>query len=99
MEHPELVKPFQEMIGCLMYCVTSTRPDVAYAVHQLCKCLQKPTPALIREAQHVLSYLARHSSDGLTFSSGVKSLFAVPQQLNLASASFALSHHVTTLPT
>jgi hypothetical protein len=38
-QHPELVKEFQERIGCLMYAVTSTRPDIALPVHQLCKCL------------------------------------------------------------
>ena len=51
-----------------MYAATSTRPDIAYPVHQLCKCLQKPTPALLRECDHVFSYLARHASAGLTYS-------------------------------
>ena len=27
--YPELVKPMQERIGCLMYAATSTRPDIA----------------------------------------------------------------------
>ena len=35
--HPDLVKPFQQRIGSLMYCCTATRPDITYAVHQLCK--------------------------------------------------------------
>ena len=68
--HPELVKPMQERIGCLMYAATSTRPDIAFAVHYLCKCMQRPTPALISETDHVLSYLARHTSAGLTYSPG-----------------------------
>ena len=46
--HPELVKPMQERIGCLMYAATSTcrstRPDIAFAVNYLCRCLQRPTP-------------------------------------------------------
>ena len=66
--HPELVQPFQQVVGCLMYAATSSRPDVAYVTHQLCKCLQKPTPALMEETRHVLSYLARNASVGLTFS-------------------------------
>ena len=66
-EHPELVKPMQERLGCLMYAATSTRPDIAYAVHQLCKCMHKPTPELLEEADHVLSYLARNASVGLTY--------------------------------
>ena len=65
--HPELVRKLQERVGSLMYACTSTRPDIAYPVHQLCKCLQKPTPELIEEADRVLSYLSRHSSVGLTY--------------------------------
>ena len=49
-----------------MYAATSTRPDIAFPVHQLCQCLQRPTPALIRETEHI-SYLARHPTAGLTF--------------------------------
>ena len=62
-----LVREFQERIGCLMYAATSTRPDIAYAVHQLCKCLQKPTEALLRETDQIFAYLARHASVGLTY--------------------------------
>ena len=66
--YPELVGELQSRVGCLMYAATSTRPDIAYAVHQLCKCLHKPTPDLLRETDHVLSYLARNASLGLTYS-------------------------------
>ena len=48
-DYPALVKPMQERLGCLMYATTSTRPDIAYAVHQLCKVIHKPTPELIAE--------------------------------------------------
>ena len=65
--YPELVKPMQERLGCFMYAATSTRCDIAFAVHYLCKCMQRPTPALIRETDHILSYLARHPSVGLTY--------------------------------
>ena len=57
----------QERIGCLMYATTSTRPDIAYPVHQLCKCMHKPTPELMAEVDHVLTYLARTASLGLTY--------------------------------
>ena len=66
-EHPELVSALQSRVGCLMYAATSTRPDIAYPVHQLCKCLHKPTPALLRETDHLLSYLARTADLGLTY--------------------------------
>jgi hypothetical protein len=65
--HPELVRPMQQIVGCLMYACTSTRPDIAYPVHQLCQCLQRPTPELLEECKHVLSYLARTSDLGLTY--------------------------------
>ena len=66
-DYPELVQPMQERIGCLMYATTSTRPDIAYPVHQLCKCMHKPTPELMAEVDHVLTYLSRTASLGLTY--------------------------------
>ena len=73
-EYPDLVRPFQERIGCLMYAATSTRADIAYPTHQLCKCLQKPTPELMREVDHLLCYLSRHASVGLTYDAGFATL-------------------------
>ena len=64
-----LISAFQERVGCLMYAATSTRPDIAYAVSKLCQCLQKPSKALLRETDILLSYLARHSSVGLIYGS------------------------------
>ena len=37
-------------------------------MHQICKCLHKPTPELIKETDHLLSYLARTADRGLTYS-------------------------------
>ena len=51
-----------------MYAATSTRPDIAYVVHQLCKCLHKPTPELLHETDHLFSYLSRTAELGLTYS-------------------------------
>ena len=61
------MKPLQERVGCLMYAATCTRPDLAFFVHQMCQCLQKPTPELMNECDHALSYLSRLSSTGLTY--------------------------------
>jgi hypothetical protein len=47
--YPELVKEYQRMVGSLMYCCTATRPDLAYAVHQHCRALSRPTPELVAE--------------------------------------------------
>jgi hypothetical protein len=76
-EYPELVRPMQERIGCLMYAATSTRCDIAYTVNQLCQCMHKPTPAVMAEVDHLISYLARHPRVGLTYSPG----FGDPQRL------------------
>ena len=65
---PSLIKSMQERIGCLMYAATSTRCDIAFAVQYLCRCLQRPTAELIRETDHIFSYLARNPSIGLTYS-------------------------------
>ena len=46
---PDLVKEYQRMVGSLMYCCTATRPDLAYAVHQHCRALSRPTPELVAE--------------------------------------------------
>ena len=32
--YPELIKPYQQRVGALMYACTGTRPDLAYAVQQ-----------------------------------------------------------------
>ena len=66
--YPGILTEFQERVGCLMYAATSSRCDIAYPVHQLCKCLQRPTPDLIRETDHLFAYLARTASLGLTYS-------------------------------
>ena len=71
---PELVKPYQQRVGSLMYCCTACRVDVAYPVHLLCRCMTRPTPALMREVDHVFVYLSRHRNVGLTFDSKTSTL-------------------------
>ena len=50
-----------------MYACTATRPDLAYAVHQHCRCLSRPTPELMSELGHVFSYLADNVNVGIRF--------------------------------
>ena len=64
---PDLVKPFQERIGSLMYLSTNTRPDIAFAVNQLCRVMAKPTPELVEELNLVFIYLHYHPETGLTY--------------------------------
>lgn len=65
--YPHLVKPYQQIVGSLMYACSCTRPDLAYAVHQHCRVLSRPTPELFEELQHVLSYLHEHPDLGIRF--------------------------------
>ena len=65
--HPTLVKPYQKRVGALMYACTATRPDLAYAVHQHCRCLSRPTPELMAELDYVFSYLADNIMVGIRF--------------------------------
>ena len=48
---PKLKERFQSIVGALNYCVSNTRPDVAYAVGQLCRVLARPTPELLACAE------------------------------------------------
>jgi hypothetical protein len=73
--YPELVRPYQERIGALMYLTTSTRPDIAYSTHQLAKVMARPTPEVMGEVDHVLAYLSRHRTVGITYEHGGDSKF------------------------
>ena len=64
---PSLIKPYQRRVGALMYACTATRPDLAYAVHQHCRCLSRPTPELMTELEYVFSYLADNVMVGIRF--------------------------------
>jgi hypothetical protein len=65
--HPELIKPYQTRVGALMYACTGTRPDLAYAVHQHCRVLSRPTPELMAELDYVFSYLSENQGIGIRF--------------------------------
>ena len=65
--YPDLVKPYQKRVGALMYACTATRPDLAYAVHQHCRCLSRPTPELMSELGYVFSYLSDNADVGIRF--------------------------------
>ena len=65
--HPELVRPFQERLGALLYLATSTRADLAFVVPVLCRAMSRPSPDLMREVDLILAYLARHPTTGLTY--------------------------------
>jgi hypothetical protein len=50
-------EPFREVVGCLMYLMVATRPDIAYAVGVLSRQVSNPTQRSWTQAKRVLKYL------------------------------------------
>jgi hypothetical protein len=62
--------PFAELTGALLYLATWTRPDIAFAVNRLTRCIQSPTMSDWGDAQRVLKYLASSHDKGLVYTRG-----------------------------
>ena len=50
-----------------MYLATNTRPDIAYPLNQICRCMANPTPELMRELDRIFVYLYCNQTVGLTY--------------------------------
>ncbi|CAM9911565.1 unnamed protein product, partial [Ascophyllum nodosum] len=61
------VTPYREAVGALMWAATMTRPDVAYAAHQLGKFDDSPGPVHWRATKRALKYLWRTKDIGITY--------------------------------
>ena len=61
---PELQKLYQRMVGKLMYAMTGTRPDLAFAVATLAKYSSAPSAAHMAACKKVMRYLRGTSSHG-----------------------------------
>jgi hypothetical protein len=57
---PAKVHEYRLLTGSLAYLATTSRPDLALAVHQLSRSLSAPTEQHQAAAQHVLRYLRGH---------------------------------------
>mgnify|MGYP001164178445 CR=1 FL=1 len=68
---PKECTEYGSLVGALIYSVPCGRPDVAYAVGILARCLTFPTVKLMQCAQRVLVYLAQNEQDGLHFDGNV----------------------------
>lgn len=62
------VECYWRLVGRLLY-LTTTRPDISFAVQQLFQFLSKPTTCHFKAAQRVLQYLKGSPGHGLFFSS------------------------------
>ena len=61
------VTPYREAVGALKWVETMTRPDAAYAAHQLGKFNDNPGPVHWGAAKRVLHYLWRMDDVGITY--------------------------------
>ena len=59
--------PYREMIGALMYAVTATRPDIAFATLTLAQYMQNPTWIHWEAAKRVVQYLKMTHDLELTY--------------------------------
>ena len=55
-------KPYCEIIGCLIYIMVATRPDICYTVTRLSQELAKLNSFHLTKAKHVLCYLKNTQS-------------------------------------
>ena len=61
--------PYPQTVGCLLWLTTNTRPDIAFAVHQVARCVADPRPVHWTAVKRILRYLRGTSHFGLRFPS------------------------------
>lgn len=59
--------PYRQEVGSLIYLMTDTRPDIAYAVGKLSKFLDNPLQSHCMAAKRVMRYLSGTRSYGIRF--------------------------------
>ncbi len=69
----ELASVYREAVGSLIYIVTCTRPDVAFAVSQVSQFTNNPTTAHWDAVKRIFSYLKGTLSHGITFGASANS--------------------------
>ena len=63
---------YREIVGSLIYIMTSTRPDLCYAVTKLSQKLSNPTQADLNLSKYTLRYLKGTKDKGLVFTKSDK---------------------------
>ena len=63
----ELVTAYQSMLGSLMYIMTQSRPDIAFAVSKLSQYVSRPTKTHWEALKQVLRYLSGTKDIGITY--------------------------------
>ena len=62
-------KPFQALVGRLLFIARMWRPDVRYAVQRLCIKASKPAEQDLRAAHRIIAYLLGRALEGVTLNS------------------------------
>ncbi|BES99547.1 Hypothetical protein2 [Nesidiocoris tenuis] len=55
--HPKIDVPYREVIGCLNYLATTSRPDLTFSTSYLGRFLDNPTEAAWKSAKRILRYV------------------------------------------
>jgi hypothetical protein len=66
---------YRSMVGALHY-LTFTRPEISFAVHQVCQYMSTPTTTHLAAAKRVLRYIKGTFNHGIEFTPGPLSLSA-----------------------
>ena len=61
--------PYASAVGCLMYAMVCTRPDLAHAVSQVCKYMSKPGRRHWEAVKWIFRYLKGTVGHGIIFGS------------------------------
>ena len=59
--------PYRSAVGALLYLMTGTRPDIAYAVSVVSRNLENPTKSDVTQVKRILRYLKGTSDTGIVY--------------------------------
>jgi len=62
--------PYSEVVGCLMYLMMGTRPDIAFTVSRSTRAMDRPNETVWIDVTRILKYLRGTSNYGLLYGDG-----------------------------
>lgn len=61
--------PFRQLVGSLLYLAMATRPDIAFAISNVSRYLERPTTAHVTAAKRILKYVKGSFDHGILYQS------------------------------